>query len=112
MFSQVPLFNSRRAEVAALAARARLPAIYSFREFAVAGGLTPMRPACRIYAFEDLVHRAGKAAIYSFMTSLHVAAPPSSVMNSRHFMFALTRSTRRRAIRTVLGWSGPSPSRS
>jgi putative tryptophan/tyrosine transport system substrate-binding protein len=37
--SQVPLFNSRRAEVTALAARARLPAIYSFREFAVAGGL-------------------------------------------------------------------------
>jgi putative ABC transport system substrate-binding protein len=37
--SQVPLFNSRRAEVTALAARTRLPAIYSFREFAVAGGL-------------------------------------------------------------------------
>jgi ABC-type uncharacterized transport system substrate-binding protein len=33
------MFNSRRAEVTALAARARLPAIYSFREFAVAGGL-------------------------------------------------------------------------
>jgi putative ABC transport system substrate-binding protein len=37
--SQTPLFNSRRAEVTALAARARLPAIYGFREFAVAGGL-------------------------------------------------------------------------
>jgi putative ABC transport system substrate-binding protein len=37
--SQVPLFNSSRAEVTALAARARLPAVYGFREFAVAGGL-------------------------------------------------------------------------
>ena len=37
--SQSPLFNSHRAEVAALAARVRLPAIYGFREFAEAGGL-------------------------------------------------------------------------
>lgn len=36
---QTPLFNTHRAEVAEMAARARLPAIYSFREFAVAGGL-------------------------------------------------------------------------
>ncbi len=37
--SQSPLFNSHRAEVAALALRVRLPAIYGFREFAEAGGL-------------------------------------------------------------------------
>jgi putative tryptophan/tyrosine transport system substrate-binding protein len=37
--SQVPLFNTRPAEVTALAARTRLPAIYGFRAFAVAGGL-------------------------------------------------------------------------
>jgi len=37
--SAAPLFNANRAEVTALAARARLPAIYGFREFAVAGGL-------------------------------------------------------------------------
>jgi putative ABC transport system substrate-binding protein len=37
--SQSPLFNSHRAEVAALAVRVRLPAIYGFREFAEAGGL-------------------------------------------------------------------------
>jgi putative ABC transport system substrate-binding protein len=37
--SQSPLFSSHRAEVVAIAARARLPAIYGFREFAEAGGL-------------------------------------------------------------------------
>jgi ABC-type uncharacterized transport system substrate-binding protein len=37
--SQDLLFNDRRVEIAALAARARLPAIYAFREFVEAGGL-------------------------------------------------------------------------
>jgi len=37
--NQNPFFLFRRAEVAALAARARLPAIYGFREHAEAGGL-------------------------------------------------------------------------
>src|SRR5262245_56130143 len=37
--SQSPLFFSHRAEVAAMATRVRLPAIYGFREFAEAGGL-------------------------------------------------------------------------
>jgi ABC-type uncharacterized transport system substrate-binding protein len=37
--SQSPLFSSHRAEVAAMAAGVRLPAIYGFREFAEAGGL-------------------------------------------------------------------------
>ena len=34
-----PYFNTRRAQLVGLAARYRLPAIYEFREFAVAGGL-------------------------------------------------------------------------
>ena len=34
-----PFFNSRRNVLVALAARHRLPAVYEFREFAVAGGL-------------------------------------------------------------------------
>ena len=34
-----PFFNSRRAQVVALAAQARIPAMYEFREFAAAGGL-------------------------------------------------------------------------
>ena len=34
-----PLFNANRAEIAALVARLRKPAVYGFREFAVSGGL-------------------------------------------------------------------------
>jgi len=34
-----PLYNNRREQVVALAARYSLPAIYEWREFAVAGGL-------------------------------------------------------------------------
>jgi putative ABC transport system substrate-binding protein len=34
-----PLFNSRRDQLATLAARHKLPAIYEFREYALAGGL-------------------------------------------------------------------------
>jgi len=34
-----PFFNTRRAQLAALAARHGVPAMYSFRDFAVAGGL-------------------------------------------------------------------------
>lgn len=37
--SEAPTFNSRPAEIAAMAARAGLPAVYGFREFAAAGGL-------------------------------------------------------------------------
>ena len=37
--SQDLLFNNHRSEIAALAAQARLPAVYAFREFVAAGGL-------------------------------------------------------------------------
>jgi len=37
--SEAPSFNSRPAEIAAIAARAGLPAVYGFRAFATAGGL-------------------------------------------------------------------------
>jgi putative tryptophan/tyrosine transport system substrate-binding protein len=40
-----PLFSAHRAEVTALAARSRLPAIYGFREFAQAGGLMSYGPS-------------------------------------------------------------------
>jgi putative tryptophan/tyrosine transport system substrate-binding protein len=37
--SQDALFNNYRAEIVAMAAQARLPAVYAFREFAAVGGL-------------------------------------------------------------------------
>src|SRR5262249_13850299 len=37
--SKSPLFYANRTQVTAIAARARLPAVYGFREFAVEGGL-------------------------------------------------------------------------
>src|SRR5262249_21111481 len=43
--SQSPFFNTHRVEIAAQAARARLPAIYGFREFADAGGLMSYGPS-------------------------------------------------------------------
>jgi putative ABC transport system substrate-binding protein len=42
--SQGPTFNSRRADITAMAARLRLPAMYGFREFADAGGLMSYGP--------------------------------------------------------------------
>ena len=43
--SQSPFFNTHRVKIAAQAARARLPAIYGFREFADAGGLMSHGPS-------------------------------------------------------------------
>jgi putative ABC transport system substrate-binding protein len=40
-----PYFDTRRDKIIAFAARARLPAIYQFREFAVAGGLISYGPS-------------------------------------------------------------------
>ena len=39
LVSADPYFNTRRAQLVALAARYKLPSIYEFREFAEAGGL-------------------------------------------------------------------------
>jgi putative tryptophan/tyrosine transport system substrate-binding protein len=39
LISADPFFNTRRAQIVALVARAKVPAMYEFREFAVAGGL-------------------------------------------------------------------------
>jgi putative ABC transport system substrate-binding protein len=47
LFIQSPFFLSRRDEIAAQAAKARLPAIYGFSEFAQAGGLISYGPSLR-----------------------------------------------------------------
>jgi len=39
MVASDPFFNSRRDEIAALAARRGVPAMYGFRDYAMAGGL-------------------------------------------------------------------------
>ena len=49
-----PLFNSRRAQVVALAAQQGLPAIYQWRGFAVAGGLMSYGPS-----IGEAYHQAG-----------------------------------------------------
>jgi ABC-type uncharacterized transport system substrate-binding protein len=43
--SQSPFFNTHRIEIAERAQRARLPAIYGFREFAFAGGMMSYGPS-------------------------------------------------------------------
>jgi putative tryptophan/tyrosine transport system substrate-binding protein len=43
--SQSPFFNTHRVEIAERAKRARLPAIYGFREFTVAGGMMSYGPS-------------------------------------------------------------------
>ena len=43
--SQSPFFNTYRVEIAARAQRARLPAIYGFREFAISGGMMSYGPS-------------------------------------------------------------------
>jgi putative ABC transport system substrate-binding protein len=62
--SQSPFFNTHRVEIAAQAARARLPAIYGFREFADAGGLMSYGPSLPdIYRrFATLVDKILKGA--------------------------------------------------
>jgi putative ABC transport system substrate-binding protein len=49
-----PLFNNRRAKVLSLAATYSLPAIYQWREFAIAGGLMSYGPS-----ITEAYHQAG-----------------------------------------------------
>jgi putative ABC transport system substrate-binding protein len=62
--SQSPFFNTHRVEIAEQAVRARLPAIYGFREFADAGGLMSYGPSLpAVYRrFATLVDKILKGA--------------------------------------------------
>ena len=62
--SQSPFFNTHRVEIAARAVRARLPAIYGFREFSDAGGLLSYGPSLpAVYRrFATLVDKILKGA--------------------------------------------------
>jgi len=74
-----PLFVSHRAELAALAARARLPAVYGFREFAIAGGLMSYGAS-----LSDLYRR--KAA---FIDKILKGASPADLPIERPITFEL-----------------------
>jgi putative tryptophan/tyrosine transport system substrate-binding protein len=49
-----PFFDTRRDQIIALAAKQKLPAIYQFREYAVAGGLMSYGPS-----FSEAYHQVG-----------------------------------------------------
>ena len=49
-----PYFDTRRDQIVAFAARQRLPAIYQFRQFAVAGGVLSYG-----FSFTDLYRQVG-----------------------------------------------------
>jgi putative ABC transport system substrate-binding protein len=64
--SQNPFFFARRAEIAALALRARLPSVDGYREFAVAGGLISYATSLpdfyrRFGAFVDKIFKGANA---------------------------------------------------
>jgi putative ABC transport system substrate-binding protein len=54
-----PFFNSRRDQLAALAARYKIPAIYEFREYALAGGLMSYG-ANIVELYREVAHYAGR----------------------------------------------------
>ena len=77
--STSPLFVSHRTELAALAARARLPAVYAFRDFAAAGGLMSYGAS-----LSDLYRR--KAA---FIDKILKGASPADLPIERPITFEL-----------------------
>jgi putative ABC transport system substrate-binding protein len=85
-------FNSRRAQLIALAARHRIPANYDRKEIAIDGGLMSYGMN-NVDLYRQVGIYTGQILKGARAASGHAAAaPPISVMNSRRF----TRSPRRR----------------
>ena len=71
--SEAPSFNSRSAEIAAIAAREGLPAVYGFRPFATAGGLIS-------YGFSlPLVYRRSAALVDKILSGVSPADIPVEI---------------------------------
>ena len=105
--SQSPFFNTHRVKIAAQAARARLPAIYGFREFADAGGLMSHGPSLPdVYRrFATLVDKILKGASPPICRSKSrrgsplssISEPPRpSISRSRNHSCCARRGTQRR----------------
>jgi putative ABC transport system substrate-binding protein len=88
-----PFFNARRDKLAVLAARAAMPAMYSYRDYVVAGGLMSygidLRDVYRqVGLYVGRILKGVKLADRPpcCAASGHTAAPPRRVMKSRRFM--------------------------